>query len=540
MSFPTSSQPCERGVALNLALLTLLVLIAWAPLAYPGFLQTHSGFLPVYHAQEIAAGADPLAWTPRVGADFDPWRSDGRLPIWIAALAIKAGFAGTAAVRLTFAGALALGAWGMYAWARRLLSTEAALLAAVVYTFLPWTLASVYVRGALGEMWLWGITPWLLWGGMAGNANPWRARAVTALAAAALLWCQAGLALFVLTLAALSLAFTPASRAGNGLAAHEKEPFVLRLPSFVSLLAGTAVGLLGLIPWLRQPATELNPLFGEHFLYLFQLLLPNWGAGASQPGWQDALSFQMGGVALSLAFLALYGWLSVLRSPASVFRPSSSVLITLILLLLTLGFSAPLWRITGAQRLLTYPWQLLTVAASWLSLVAGSAMDAIPALSARPRWAAVIGLTILASYPYLAPTYTQVMPDARPLAILGENQIALVSAPVSGDIRPGGTLTVTLTWQALKPMALDYTVFIHLLDGQEGMVAQRDMQPQDNKHPTNTWSLGELVRDEHPLTLSATAAPGPYHINLGLYDYRTGQRLRIGEGNFVRLDPHAP
>ncbi|MCD6291339.1 MAG: hypothetical protein J7M34_12610, partial [Anaerolineae bacterium] len=121
----------ESRLGLILAVLTLLVLIAAAPLAYPGFMQTHSGFLPVYHAQELAAGANPLTWTPHIGTDFDPWRSVGRVPYLLAALAIRLGLAGTAAIRLTLALALALGAWGMYAWARRRLSVQAALVAAL-------------------------------------------------------------------------------------------------------------------------------------------------------------------------------------------------------------------------------------------------------------------------------------------------------------------------------------------------------------------------------------------------------------------------
>ena len=60
--------------------------------------------------------------------------------------------AGAAAVRLAFACGLALGSWGMYVWARRFLSPPAALLAAVVYTFLPWILATAYLRGALDEV----------------------------------------------------------------------------------------------------------------------------------------------------------------------------------------------------------------------------------------------------------------------------------------------------------------------------------------------------------------------------------------------------
>ncbi|MCD6291064.1 MAG: hypothetical protein J7M34_11220, partial [Anaerolineae bacterium] len=476
---------------------------------------------PVYHAQELAAGANPLTWTPHIGTDFDPWRSDGRVPYLLAALAIRLGLAGTAAIRLTLALALALGAWGMYVWARRRLSVQAALVAALAYTFLPTTLSILYVRGAVGEAWIWALAPWLLWGITAGLKGSCLGQLVMAIAVALLLWSQAGLAILAIVPAALLLLVMPGKRARTAIA----------------LAAGIAIGLLGLIPWLRTPGVGPNPAYGDHFLYLFQLLLPQWGHGVSQKGWQDTLSFQVGAIVLGLALLSAYGWWSRESN-----RPSGHLIslawgVVLALSLLTLGFTAPLWRITGMSRLLTYPWQLLVIVAPWVSLLAGSAIDLIPSLDARPRWAALVGLVILVSYPYLAPRYTQIKPRPRPVAILGENQIALVDAEVTGEIRASSTVTVTLTWQALKPMDLDYTVFIHIVDEQNQIKAQRDKQPQDGQHPTNAWSVGEIVIDPHPIPLPADLPTGRYHINLGMYDWRTGQRLRVGDTNFVRLEP---
>jgi hypothetical protein len=500
----------------------LLLFIAGAPLAYPGFLETHSGFLPIYHAHELADGANLFAWAPRTGSDFDPWRSDGRFPYWIAALAIRGGLSGTAAVRLSYALALALGAWGMHAWARRHLSPPAALLAALVYVFLPWTLVIWYVRGALGEAWLWAVSPWLLWGISAGITGPRQSWVTTGLATTLLLWSQAGLAVFVISLALLALVF------------------IYRVRRYVSVLialvVGVAIGMVGLIPWFIQPNAGPNLAFNEHFLYLFQLFLPQWGYDVSRPGWQDTLSFQVGAVAIGLALLAAYGWFTHRPEPMRDRLLRWAGGITLLTLLLTLGITAPIWRLIGIQRLLTYPWQLLVVSAPWLSLIAGSPVDLIPGLAARPRWATIVGLVVLSVYPYLTPRFTQVEPGTRPVAILGENQIALVDAQVVGDIRPGGALTVTLTWQALKPITLDYTVFVHVVDPDEQIRAQRDIQPQAGQYPTNAWSVGEIIQDEHPLFIPIEAPKTRYHINLGLYDWRTGQRLRVGNTDFIRLE----
>ena len=517
-------KPARFSVDPNWIILTLLALMAWAPLTYPGFIQTHSGYLSIYQAEDLARAADPWGWAPHIGQAFDPWRSEGRLPFLVAALAIRAGMSGAAAVRLAFACGLALGSWGMYVWARRSLSPPAALLAAVVYTFLPWVLATAYLRGALGEVWVYGLAPWALWGiGRAAGRAAW----VTAAAAAALLfWSQAGLAVCALVMISLMMAATSRGR-----------PALIALSA---LAAGAAVGVIGLIPWLRQAAAGANPDFDQHFLYLFQLLLPTWGDGASRPGWQDEMTFQLGTLALGLILLAILGGRpSADQPPASraVFRFALSA--TGLLAALTLGWAAPLWQLSGVSRLLSYPWQLLTVTAPWLSLAAGTASDRLPLPRAWPRAIVLIGLAIVASYPYLDVKFAPPPPATQPVAILGENQIALVDARVEGEIRAGGALTVTLTWQALRPIDLDYTVFIHAVDDQGQIVAQRDRQPQDDQHPTNAWREGEIIVDPHPLALPTTGA-APVAIHLGLYDWRTGQRLRVGEGDFVRLALHAP
>lgn len=523
---PTSQteKPSRFSVDHNWIILTLLALMAWAPLTYPGFVQTHSGYLPIYYAEDAARAADPWGWMPHIGQAFDPWRSDGRLPFLLAALAIRAGMSGAAAVRLAFACGLALGSWGMYAWARRLLSPPAALLAAVVYTFLPWILATTYLRGALGEVWVYGLAPWALWG---ASQTPRRtAWIVTAAVAALLLWSQAGLSVYALVVIGLMQ-----------LSANRGRPALIALSA---LAAGTVVGVVGLIPWLRQAAAGAAPDFDQHFLYLYQILLPAWGNGASRPGWQDEMSFQLGALALGLALLALLvGRPAADQPPASraVFR--FALLGTGVLAALTLGWAAPFWQLSGASRLLSYPWQLLTIAAPWLSLAAGAAAGRLPLLRAWPRACILVGLVIVASYPYLGVKFIPPPPAPQPVAIVGENQIALVDARVEGEVRAGGTLTVTLTWQALRPIDLDYTVFIHAVDEQGQIVAQRDKQPQDEQHPTNAWQEGEIIVDPHPLALPTTGA-APVAIHLGLYDWRTGQRLRVGESDFVRLDLHAP
>jgi len=95
---------------------------------------------------------------------------------------------------------------------------------------------------------------------------------------------------------------------------------------------------------------------------------------------------------------------------------------------------------------------------------------------------------------------------------------------------------LTFYWQARREMGEDYTVFVHLLDGEE-IVAQADSQPQDGDYPTSIWDEGEVVIDKHRLT-TGELPPGEHDLWAGIYLLETMERLpvidaqgeKIGEG----------
>jgi len=107
-------------------------------------------------------------------------------------------------------------------------------------------------------------------------------------------------------------------------------------------------------------------------------------------------------------------------------------------------------------------------------------------------------------------------------------QVELVGYALSpATVRPGETLRLTLFWQARQWLAQDYTVFVHLLDGQGKLWGQHDGPPQDGALPTSAWNPGELLRDEHVLIVDAQAPAGDYRLAIGLYDPATLQRLPV-------------
>ncbi len=92
-----------------------------------------------------------------------------------------------------------------------------------------------------------------------------------------------------------------------------------------------------------------------------------------------------------------------------------------------------------------------------------------------------------------------------------------------GQAKRGYPLEVTLYWQSLTEMTVDYTVFIHLVAEATGqVVAQVDEGPRGGSYPTSWWVVGEVIADTHTMTLPSDLVPGRYALRVGLYLPDTG------------------
>ena len=108
------------------------------------------------------------------------------------------------------------------------------------------------------------------------------------------------------------------------------------------------------------------------------------------------------------------------------------------------------------------------------------------------------------------------------------NEVLLVGYSLgSREVRADEALTLSLYWQALAEMERRYTVFTHLLDADNRIVAQMDSEPLGGTHPTTGWRLGELVRDNYGLLIAPDTPPGEYLLEVGMYYLPTLERLPV-------------
>lgn len=137
------------------------------------------------------------------------------------------------------------------------------------------------------------------------------------------------------------------------------------------------------------------------------------------------------------------------------------------------------------------------------------------------------GLSSLAPQPALAPFE----PLQADFAAAGLRLTGVRLEKTAGG--EGSAIQVALRWQAGSPPQEDYTVFLHLLNPQGGVVAQRDAQPAWlAPWPTSRWPAGEPVLDGRRLALPATLPPGQYELRVGLYRWAGGavERLPLADG----------
>ena len=157
------------------------------------------------------------------------------------------------------------------------------------------------------------------------------------------------------------------------------------------------------------------------------------------------------------------------------------------------------------------------------------------ALVAAP---AVFLLAIAAAAPWLwirpayaPPAYGGPLPTAANVTLGDAMRLAGYEVQ-SAELRPGDALRVRLEWEAVQPMARDWSVFVHLNDPVLGQpIAQRDMFPGQGLLATRLLAPGQRLVNDYVLQLPPTAvAPADLELVVGLYDFATGQRLPVTAG----------
>lgn len=157
-----------RKQLVYLFVLIILIIPTFFKLFQPGFF-TMQDDLQAFRIYEMDKCFDdlqiPCRWVPDAGYQYGypQFNFYPPLPYYLGALLHRVGFQYIDSVKILFILGYVLSAITMFVLIKSLLGRWPALIASLLYTYIPYKAVEVYVRGALSEFWAQIFFPLILW-----------------------------------------------------------------------------------------------------------------------------------------------------------------------------------------------------------------------------------------------------------------------------------------------------------------------------------------------------------------------------------------
>ena len=388
-------------------LVFLLTLPALYPLLGAGVFASHDGLHHIFRLYDLVetlrqGGVYPR-WLPHLGFGYGypllnyyapfayylafPFMALGSDPILAMKIVYMLGFFGAS--------------FGMYTLARPFLGRAGAVLAAAVYTYLPYHLADVYVRGALPEFLSLALIPFILWAIYRAIVDESVGAAVLAGLALALLVLTHNLSMVLaaplIVAFALALAWMlrrPKLLGRLGIAAL----LAVLITAFYWLPALSEVGAIRASQIHHDPAlirSQLTPVtqtVSPYFLYRY---FPDQGRPIEHP-------FSLVALVLAAAALAFTLWRWRRMQLLQRFWVVICGVAILVAAFMMWPASAWLWRSIPGLSYVQFPWRWQVIASLGIAGLIGSGIMEIrrPTRSfelppSRMEWAIVLGIAVL-------------------------------------------------------------------------------------------------------------------------------------------------
>ncbi len=155
----------------------------------------------------------------------------------------------------------------------------------------------------------------------------------------------------------------------------------------------------------------------------------------------------------------------------------------------------------------------------------------LPLKTIRPAYAMPQPLTVVPPEALVDPVIFDVAGGKLQLAgiMMEENQNVM-----QGD----GPVIVTLYWQALSLMDVDYISSLHLLGRELDSTGQIDRYPAMGMIPTSRWQTGEIYRDLYHIYPNESAvSPAQLRVAVSIYDDETDTTLPAVNEEGLPVDP---
>jgi hypothetical protein len=151
----------------------------------------------------------------------------------------------------------------------------------------------------------------------------------------------------------------------------------------------------------------------------------------------------------------------------------------------------------------------------------------------EPEYVATINGVDYARVYQVPPLVSEEIPAiSHPASINLADQVDFLGYDLETErVESGGEFGLTLYWQARRPLATDYSLFLRLVNGVYDVWGSQDGSPLWGAMPTSRWQEGMVVADQRRLPVLAGTPPGVYQIELGMYNPSTMDQLAPAGSN---------
>lgn len=439
-------------VYLVFSLLAVVFLASSWSLLRPGFFRAHD----YVHASRIAemtraleAGHFPARWSQNFGYGFGMplFEFYAPLPFYLGSIFHILGTDLILATKLLFLIANLGSLFGSFLLGKKLFGYRGGVLLATAFTLAPYRAVNLFIRGALSEAWGMMALPWILLG-IVELATQRSKRGFMTLVL--------GLVTLQLSHNLTTLMFLPLSiiYAISFVLLNEKKPqtSVAKLMTIgCGYLLSIGMSSFYLIPaFVEKNLTQIDTILGgyfhysNHFLYIRQFLVPNWGYGGSGWGPNDEISFFLGFGQIFALLVVLLISLFLLKN--TLIKRQRSHLITLghlgltggllgLSLFMTLLKSQPIWDKVELLSFIQFPWRFLATAILFLAILVAFGLKLIKLRLMRMAYFIIVFLAItLGNFYYFRPE--KMMDNPSDLYYGDEEKIRSAQSGVLKDYIP--------------------------------------------------------------------------------------------------------
>jgi 4-amino-4-deoxy-L-arabinose transferase-like glycosyltransferase len=100
------------------------------------------------------------------------------------------------------------------------------------------------------------------------------------------------------------------------------------------------------------------------------------------------------------------------------------------------------------------------------------------------------------------------------------------------ELSAGDSFQITYYWKVTGKIKRDWTAFVHFLRPDGEIAFQNDHPLYSGYNYSRDWVKGEVYKERFLVEIPEDAMPGNYRIVIGLWDPKTGKRLKVKEGLF--------